>query len=52
MKTDRKNNMFIYVIIILASFAVFLFVVMILVSSFLKTMADLGQRPGRAASRV
>lgn len=42
MKTDRKNNMFIYVIIILASFAVFLFVVMILVSSFLKTMADLG----------
>jgi len=46
MKTDRKNNMFIYVIIILASFAVFLFVVMILVSSFLKTMADLGAETG------
>ncbi len=46
MKTDRKNNMFIYVIIILASFAVFLFVVMILVSSFLKTMADLGAESG------
>ena len=46
MKTDRKNNMFIYVIIILASFAVFLFVVMILVSSFLKTMADLGAEAG------
>ncbi len=46
MRTDRKNNMFIYVIIILASFAVFLFVVMILVSSFLKTMADLGAETG------
>lgn len=46
MKTDRKMNMFIYVIIILASFAVFLFVVMILVSSFLKTMADLGAESG------
>lgn len=42
MKTDRRNNMFIYVIIVIASFAVFLFVVMILVSSFLKTMANLG----------
>ncbi|HWQ67730.1 MAG TPA: type II secretion system F family protein [Methanospirillum sp.] len=41
-KTDRRNNMFIYVVIILASFAVFLFVMLILVSSFLKTMADLG----------
>ncbi len=49
MKTDRKNNMFIYVIIILASFAVFLFVVMILVSSFLKTMADLGAETGASS---
>ena len=40
--TDRRNNMFIYVIIVLASFGVFLFVMLILVSSFLKTMADLG----------
>jgi flagellar protein FlaJ len=46
LRADRKNNMFIYVIIILASFAVFLFVVMILVSSFLKTMADLGAETG------
>lgn len=40
--TDRRNNMFIYVVIVLASFGVFLFVMLILVSSFLKTMADLG----------
>lgn len=40
--TDRRNNMFIYVIIVLASFGVFLFVMLILVSSFLKTMSDLG----------
>ncbi len=46
LKTDRRNNMFIYVVIIMASFAVFLFVVMILVSSFLKTMADLGTETG------
>ena len=52
MKTDRKNNMFIYVIIILASFAVFLFVVMILVSSFLKTMANLGTTTSGGASQA
>lgn len=40
--TDRRNNMFIYVIIVLASFGVFLFVMLILVSSFLKTMSTLG----------
>jgi flagellar protein FlaJ len=40
--TDRRNNMFIYVVIVLASFGVFLFVMLILVSSFLKTMSDLG----------
>lgn len=42
LKTDRRNNMFIYVIIVIASFAVFLFVMLILVSSFLKTMSTLG----------
>lgn len=52
MKTDRRNNMFIYVIIVLASFAVFLFVVMILVSSFLKTMADLGTQTGTGGSQA
>ena len=42
LKTERKNNMFIYVIIVLASFFVFLFVIFILVSSFLTTMANVG----------
>jgi flagellar protein FlaJ len=46
---DRKNNMFIYVIIVLASFGVFLFVMLILVSSFLKTMSDLGTTSGAGA---
>lgn len=48
--TDRRNNMFIYVIIVLASFGVFLFVMLILVSSFLKTMADLGTTTGASSA--
>lgn len=47
--TDRRNNMFIYVVIVLASFGVFLFVMLILVSSFLKTMADLGSTSASGA---
>lgn len=47
--TDRRNNMFIYVIIVLASFGVFLFVMLILVSSFLKTMSTLGTTSGAGA---
>ena len=39
---ERRNNMFIYVIIVLVSWAVFLFVIAILVSSFLSTMATAG----------
>ena len=42
LKTERSNNMLIYVIIVLVSFAVFLFVIAILVSSFLTTMATAG----------
>ena len=34
---ERRNNMFIYVIIVLVSWAVFMFVIAILVSSFLST---------------
>ena len=49
--TDRRNNMFIYVIIVLASFGVFLFVMLILVSSFLKTMSDLGTTSGASAAQ-
>jgi len=42
LQQERSNNMLIYVIIVLVSFAVFLFVIAILVSSFLSTMATAG----------
>jgi archaeal flagellar protein FlaJ len=42
LQQERSNNMLIYVIIVLVSFAVFLFVIAILVSSFLTTMATAG----------
>lgn len=42
LKTERANNMLIYVVIVLVAFAVFLFVIAILVSSFLTTMATAG----------
>lgn len=39
---ERRNNMLIYMVIVLVSFAVFLFVIAILVSTFLTTMATAG----------
>ncbi|MDP3565339.1 MAG: type II secretion system F family protein [Methanoregula sp.] len=42
LQQERSNNMMIYVVIVLVSFAVFLFVIAILVSSFLTTMATAG----------
>jgi flagellar protein FlaJ len=42
LKQERANNMIIYVIIVLVAFAVFCFVIAILVSSFLTTMATAG----------
>jgi len=42
LQQERSNSMLIYVIIVLVSFAVFLFVIAILVSSFLTTMATAG----------
>ncbi len=42
LQQERSNNMLIYVVIVLVSFAVFLFVIAILVSSFLSTMATAG----------
>jgi archaeal flagellar protein FlaJ len=44
LKQERANNMIIYVIIVLVAFAVFLFVIAILVSSFLSTMATAGAK--------
>lgn len=50
LQTERSNNMLIYVIIVLVSFAVFLFVIAILVSSFLSTMATAGAASAAAGA--
>lgn len=42
LATERKNNMMIYVVIVLISFLVFLFVIAIMTSTFLDTMAEAG----------
>lgn len=44
LKQERANNMIIYVVIVLVAFAVFCFVIAILVSSFLTTMATAGAK--------
>jgi flagellar protein FlaJ len=44
LKTERKNNMLIYMVIVLVSFFVFLFVIAILESTFLTTMASAGAK--------
>jgi len=40
---ERKNNMLIYTIIVIVSFLVFIFVILMLTSSFLETMAEAGK---------
>ncbi len=47
---ERRNNMFIYVIIVIVSWAVFMFVIAILVSSFLTTMATAGTAASATAA--
>ncbi len=54
LKTERRNNMLIYMIIVIVSFLVFLFVIAILVGTFLTTMAQAGaevSKAGAAASQ-
>lgn len=51
LKQERANNMIIYVIIVLVSFAVFCFVIAILVSSFLTTMATAGATATASGAR-
>jgi archaeal flagellar protein FlaJ len=48
LKTERNNNMMIYVIIVLVSFMVFLFVIFVLVTTFLTTMATAAQAGGQS----
>ncbi|HIJ06119.1 MAG: Type II secretion system F domain protein [Methanomicrobiales archaeon 53_19] len=43
LKTDRLNNIFIYIVIIIISFFVYMFVIGILTSTFLGTMAEAGR---------
>jgi flagellar protein FlaJ len=47
---ERRNNMLIYMVIVLVSFAVFLFVIAILVSTFLTTMATAGQAASQSGA--
>jgi flagellar protein FlaJ len=51
LQQERSNNMLIYVVIVLVSFAVFLFVIAILVSSFLTTMATAGSAAASSGAR-
>ncbi len=50
LASERNNNMLIYVVIVLVSFAVFLFVIAILVSTFLTTMATAGASAAQAGA--
>ncbi len=42
LETERRNNMLIYVIIVIISFMVFLFVIAVMTGTFLDTMAEAG----------
>ncbi len=51
LKNERKNNMLIYMVIVLVSFFVFLFVIAILESTFLTTMAEAGSKVASSGAR-
>jgi flagellar protein FlaJ len=51
LKQERANNMIIYVVIVLVAFAVFCFVIAILVASFLTTMAVAGATATSSGAR-
>ncbi|MDD1667944.1 MAG: type II secretion system F family protein [Methanomicrobiales archaeon] len=51
LKMERKNNMLIYMVIVLVSFFVFLFVIAILESTFLTTMAEAGTKVATTGAR-
>ena len=50
LKQERRNNMLIYMVIVIISFLVFLFVIAILVSTFLTTMAEAGAKAATAGA--
>jgi flagellar protein FlaJ len=51
LKNERKNNMLIYMVIVLVSFFVFLFVIAILESTFLTTMSQAGASVANTGAR-
>lgn len=50
LKMERRNNMIIYMVIVIISFLVFLFVIAILESTFLTTMAEAGAKAQAAGA--
>ncbi|MDD1656987.1 MAG: type II secretion system F family protein [Methanomicrobiales archaeon] len=50
LKQERRNNMLIYMVIVIISFLVFLFVIAILESTFLTTMAEAGEKASAAGA--
>lgn len=50
LATERRNNMLIYVIIVIVSFFVFLFVIAVLTGTFLSTMAEAGAAAAAAGA--
>lgn len=50
LATERRNNMMIYVIIVIISFLVFLFVIAIMTGTFLDTMAEAGSAATASSS--
>ena len=50
LKSERRNGMMIYMIIIVMSFFVFLFVIGVLSSTFLSTMAEAGEAVSASGS--
>ena len=50
LKSERRNGMMIYMIIIVMSFFVFLFVIGVLSSTFLTTMAEAGEAVAKSGS--
>lgn len=51
LKTERRNSMLIYMFIVVLSFFVFLFVIGVLSSTFLPTMAEAGEAVAASGSR-
>ncbi|MBP2132840.1 flagellar protein FlaJ [Methanomicrobium sp. W14] len=52
LAAERRNNMMIYVVIVIVSFLVFMFVIAIMAGTFLSTMADAGAAVASSGTEV